>query len=372
MNEYDIALMFERIELKLIEKLRKRLEKYVPKQKIENMTDEDWNLWQIECLKGLHNFKKANEKWFKTDCNDLNRATDDLLRQEYINGLNIEDKAILGQIRKGVSIPNPKPLTASFFKPSSPKINALCEEIVGKMEQVETAILRQANDLYRTTIQNAQLYRGAGAGTTWDAVDMAVGDFTKKGVFYAEYKDGKHINIGSYSEMAVRTGNKRANNIGKAEVRKEHGLHLVLVSAYAMCSPTCLPHQGKVHCDDVNNEPTQEELEKYPRLSEAVSKGLFHPNCRHGTTTWIEGSGQSIPKIDKTSKEITEAYELEQEQRYNERQIRKWKKNEELALTDTRKQQCRAKVKEWQNRNKEFCRDNNLRRDYAREKVRVK
>lgn len=371
MNEYDIALMFERIELKLIEKLRIRLEKHVPKDRIENMTNEDWNRWQVESLKGIQNFKKANEKWFKSDCKGVNKAIEELLREEYANGLNSEEKAILEQISKGVAIPNSSPLAASFFQSSSPKINALCEEIVGRMEQVEYAILRQASDLYRTTIQNAQLYRASGAATTWDAVDMAVSDFTKKGIFFAEYKDGKHINIGSYSEMAIRTGNKRANNIAKAEVRREHGLHLVLVSAYAMCSPTCLPHQGKVHCDDVNNEPTEEELVKYPRLSVAIEQGLFHPNCRHGTTVWIEGSGQSIPKINKSSREITEDYELEQEQRYNERQIRKWKKNEELALTDTRKQQCRAKVKEWQQRNKEFCRDNNLRRDYSREKVRV-
>ena len=371
MNEYDIALMFDRIELKLIEKLRKQLELRVPKDKIAGMTDEDWNRWQVESLKGINNFRKANQKWFKKETNIVNKAIEELLREEYIDGLNTEETYILEQIKKGSLVPNTNPLPTSFFNPHDKKINALCEEIVGKMEQVEYSILRQATDLYRDIIQNAQLYRGTGAATTWDAVDMAVSDFTKKNIFYATYSDGKHINIASYAEMAIRTGNKRANNIGKAQVREEHGLHLVLVSAYAMCSPTCLPWQGKVYCDDVNNSPSEEELAKYPRLSEAIAGGLFHPNCRHGTTVWIEGSGQTIPELDKDSKEIEERYELEQEQRYNERQIRKWKKNKELALTDTRKQQCEAKIKEWQQRNKEHCKENNLRRDYAREKVRV-
>ena len=151
---------------------------------------------------------------------------------------------------------------------------------------------------------------------------MATKDFLSRGITNITYSNGTKVNIESYAEMCIRTANKKAKLQGEGQVRDEWGEHLVLCSQYGACSPICLPWQGRVYIDDVysNGKPDG----KHDLLSEAVSSGLFHPNCRHTISTFFEGIN-SIPKrLDE--KETSEHSKLEQLQRYNERQIRKYER----------------------------------------------
>ena len=117
-----------------------------------------------------------------------------------------------------------------------------------------------------------------GAGSMWKCVDMATKDFLAAGYNCVEYKNGARVNIASYSEMALRTANKRANLMGQANFREKHGMHLVKVNARGIACPLCLPYLGKVYVDDVYGAGTEKESKEtgYPLLSEAVNNGLFH------------------------------------------------------------------------------------------------
>lgn len=102
----------------------------------------------------------------------------------------------------------------------------------------------------------------------------------------------------------------------------------------------------------------------YPLLSEAVGAGLFHPNCKHATSVYIEGLTK-VPKPDQDARR----YEVTQRQRANERNIRKWKKREVVALTPEEKQKARAKVSGWQKANRELVKKHDIPRKYQREQI---
>ncbi len=85
-------------------------------------------------------------------------------------------------------------------------------------------------------------------------------------------------------------------------------------------------------------------------LSAAISVELFHFNCRHSYIVYIPVySRDNIFDYDKASKKLTaERYGIEQEQRYNERMIREWKRVEQGAMSERDVQNARKKIVEWQ------------------------
>lgn len=155
------------------------------------------------------------------------------------------------------------------------------------------------------------------------------------------------------------------------------GIDTVLVSQYGACSDTCLPWQGRVYIDDVfqtYNGPRTGSFgisrngKQYMLLSVAIKGGLFHPNCRHTITTWIEGVSTMPKPMD--IKEIERVNKLEKTQRELERKVREAKR-QEAGLTDPDAQQgARKKVREAQAKLREFVKKNGdvLRRDQWRER----
>ncbi len=154
---------------------------------------------------------------------------------------------------------------------------------------------------------------------------------------------------------------------------EEWGANLILISAHAGARPGCFPYQGRVF-----SRPGVIER-GYPSLEHDTSygrpDGIFGTNCRHFSMPWFEGlndvyseaerdPAQSLLNMDNNA-----IYELTQEQRYNERQIRAWKRRaaaqEEAGLDPA---MARRKVKQWRQVQRDFLKANEiLRRDYERE-----
>ena len=203
---------------------------------------------------------------------------------------------------------------------------------------------------------------------------MATKDFLSKGINSIEYSNGAMVNIASYAEMAIRTANKRAYLQGEGAKRNEWGVHTVLVPNRGGGCPYCIKFQGKVFIDDVWSGGTEEESKEtgYPLLSTAVKAKLFHPNCKDTIVTYFPGIN-TIPKVP-TREELEvkkQKYIIEQKQRNNERQIRKYKRLELGSTDEENIEKYHNKRLEWQQYNKEFCEKHNLKRQYDREKVKV-
>ena len=202
---------------------------------------------------------------------------------------------------------------------------------------------------------------------------MATKDFLSSGINSIRYKNGNLVNIASYSEMALRTAEKRATMYGDGEKRQEWDIDTVVVYGHNGACPLCSRWQNRIYIDDVysNGKPNN----KYPLLSVAIQGGLYHPNCKcPPPQTYIEDiTDLPTQKTTPELKEDIQNYNLEQVQRYHERQIRKYKRLEANSLDENNRKKYAIKVQEWQSKQREFinAHPETLRRDYSREKVRV-
>lgn len=357
MTIQEIVELFEQLELHLINSLKRNLMRHRRQEQDEGGKDgvpENWEAWQSAKLRDVRRFRRENEKILGEYMPTIEEETEKLLREQYAEG--------------GVD---------SFFGSSDPKLESLIHEIQNNEVRVEQGCLRYMSDVYRKTILRTATAVNAGGMSMHKAVDEATADFLAQGINCIRYSNGRLVNIASYAEMALRTCNTRAMLMGEAKQRERLGIDTVLVSQYGACSDTCLPWQGRVYIDDVfqtYNGPRTGSFgisrngKQYMFLSVAIKGGLFHPNCRHTITTWIEGVSTMPQPMDV--KEIERINKLEKTQRALERMVRQSKREVE-GLTDPdaikgAKRILRAR----QAQLRQFVEKNGdvLRRDYWRER----
>lgn len=276
--DYDIAGAFEDIEMALIKSMRNNMKRHINEEYDEGI---NWTQWQAEMLAGLSQYREENQDVLKGYMGRINAELDAAIRDAYATGESEQEIELLKAIKKGYEPPRDGTnvdLNGQFFRSNQRKLNALVTATVNDMEKAETALLRMTDDVYRQTLFKAQMFYNTGAGSMWQCVDMATKDFLSAGINCVQYANGARVNIASYSEMALRTANKRANLMGQANFREKHGIHTVKVNARGIACPRCLPYLGQVFIDDVYGSGTAEEsaLSGYPLLSEAVNNGLFH------------------------------------------------------------------------------------------------
>lgn len=292
-NEYDVKKVTEEIEQDLIIRMKRTLWSHKQDEEAKGFK---WSQWQTLKLKQLEDYRKENKELFKGFDKQISIWTKLSMRKQFREGASKTNKEALkaGVIRKEDS-----QLGGSFFGLNHRKLDALIKSTKEDMNDVKYATLRMANDQYRQIVFKAQVYANTGAGTVKQAIDMATHDFLAKGFNCIEYKDDSRHNIADYCDMAIRTANKRANLMGEGEMRKKLGNPLVYISKHNTSCDKCGKWQGRVYIDDVWSGGKAEDGE-YPLLSTAIAGGLFHPRCRHGSSTYYEG-------INEEPDEVTEA-----------------------------------------------------------------
>ena len=372
MAAYDIGEAFQKIEEEMIASMSRNLKRHLETEAKEGL---NYSMWQAEQLAALNNFRKDNKKKFAGYFSTINGQIADVLKKANESGQMAQEMTILEAIRDGLKVYNydsAKTVRAQFFKINERKLNALIEATQKDMGKAETAMLRMADDEYRKIIYNSEVFYNSGAGTLSQCVDMATKDFLSKGISCIEYANGARVGIDVYSRMALRTAQTRAYLQGEATKRDEWGVNTVIVNRRGVACPRCLQWVGHVYYDDVWGSTKVPEPAKYPRLSEAVAGGLYHPNCKDIHTTYFEDI--SSPPKPMTNAEIAEAnrvYALEQRQRYNERQIRKYKR---LVMGSTDPENIKrysGKLRQWQAEQRDFVAANSdvLKRRSELEKI---
>ncbi|WP_312907237.1 phage minor capsid protein [Tissierella praeacuta] len=409
---YNIRKIYEQMELELIASMKRNLSRH---QEEEQKVGFKFEQWQGAKLRDLERFRKENRKIidkYDTEIknsiqiiilNTYKNAQDNVNRfimkiKIFINKLTnktIDDvyvkfpgdlEPILKDIENFALDPlqetiervlenariweeAPRPIDDVFFKSNDNKFNALMETVEKDFNDANVAVLRRMDDVYRQTIFRAQVHYNTGTITLDKAIDMATKDFLEKGIDAITYSDGKKVNIASYAEMALRTTNHRAYLMGEGKKRQEIGIPFVVASAHATACELCVPWQGKILIDDVYSGGKKEDG-PYPLLSEAMEKGFLHPNCRHNLSTYFPGI-TTLPKVPDEEKAL-ENYKYEQQQRYIERQIRKYKRLAEGSIDEENQKKYQDKVKEWQTKQREHLKENpQLRRAYNREQNKI-
>lgn len=363
---YDIEAAFERIEGILIQSMKRNLSLHKKEEILNRM---EWTQWQAEQLAALKSFRLKNKELFSKEFSEIIKQTEKMLRESYQEAAEATERAFLEKYISKDNTPG-KPLEGARELHEA-KLEALIKETTESFQQAETAALRKADDAYRKIIFDSQVYLNTGSGTLTAAIDMAAKDFLANGLNCVQYKDGRIVNIASYGEMALRTANTRATLQGEAYKRDEWGIQLVMVIHRGTACPLCMKYLGHVFFDDVYSEVKGTSPGRYTRLSSAIKGGLYHPNCKDRHTTYFAGITKPYDMTREDQREAERRYQLEQIQRYYERQIRKYKRLEAGGIGREDVAKYTKKKLEWQKRTRDFIEKNNdvLRRDYTREKV---
>ena len=322
MTARDIAALFDALELDLVKSLHRCLARHQQQEQTEggkNGTPRHWQAWQAAKLRDLRRFRRENTA----------------ILGEYRDRIDADTRTLLeeGAAQGGAD---------GFFRMSDERMTALLNE----MQQ---------------------------------ATDAATRDFLDQGIACIRYRNGRRVNISTYAEMALRTAGTRAMLMGEAAQRERLDLDTVLVSQYGACSKTCLPWQGLVYIDDVfqpyhgTHTPggtygVSRNGRQYPLLSVAMQGGLFHPNCRHTLSTWVEGVSTRPHPMDKAKVEA--AAQLEAKQRALERSVRKAKRQAAGLCDPAAAKAACARVHAAQKELRDFVADHGdvLRRDVWRER----
>ena len=368
LSPYDISSIYAEMEIDLAKSMKRNLKGH----EIEEIKEGfKWEQWQKAKLRDIKKFQKRNKKIIKKYQSLIDGEVDTLFDDTYKSSTEKSEGFFARLKGKIKGIFSREPQEEDFFKANEDKVFNLIKSVKGDLHNANSAALRQMDDVYRKTLFKANMYVANGASTVNQAVDMATKDFLLQGIRCIEYKNGRRVDIASYSEMAIRTANQRITLMADGVVRDKHGIHTVLAPAHGNTCPLCLAWQGKILIDDVYSSGKASEG-NYPLLSTAMKEGFLHPNCRHHPTTFIPGIN-SMPK-EQTEEEKQEAlnkYNAEQKQRYYERKIRKYKRLEAGSCDERNSEKYKQKVSEYQLELQKHLSENKfLRRDTWREKLR--
>lgn len=373
----DISKLFEEIEIKLIASLKRNLNLH---REQEKQAGYNWTAWQAEKLRSMDKFRRENINILNDYSPIIEEETDTLMREQFKEGEDLVTSQLEElKLINAESTADDLVTNDNFFGINENKMNALMSDITQLEKNVSSAALRMTDDVYRQTLNRVQLAMGTGSMPLQKAIDEATKDFLDKGINCIEYKNGRRVNIADYVRMALRTTSARASLQGQAKQFAELGYDTVLVSQYDACSETCLPWQGRIYIDDVftswngetyGNKGKSNYCGKwFILLSAAVREGLFHPNCRHSISIYIDGI-TTVPK-PLNAETVKKNARLEAQQRRLENKVRRAKRfvngctdheNIKNAKADLRKAQ--KELREFVNKHSEV-----LKRDYGREKV---
>lgn len=355
-NEYDLAEAFQRIENELMASMIRNMDRHRAEEKEEGY---NWSMWQTEQLKALEKYKRNNQRKYRKQFKNINNQIEELIRQARQTGNMQQEIRILQAIKKGWKVhgknntPAKQSMTAEFFKLNNRKLEALIKATRKDMEKAETAVLRKANDDYRKAIFNAQVYANTGSGTYEKAVDMATKDMLSRGLNCVMYANGARHTLSDYADMAIRTASKRAYLQGEGEKRQEWGVTTVIMAKRGNPCPKCLPFVGKVLIDDVwsggrSDGVDPETGKRYPLMSYAISKGLYHPRCKDSHTTYFPGiSTADDTWTEDELKKVGLQAKQEARQQYAQRQAEKYDRLAKYSLDTENKRKYSLKAGEW-------------------------
>lgn len=365
MLDYEIKKTYEDMELYLINSMKRNLTRHLRE---EDKVGFKYPQWQAEKLKELKRYQRENKDIIRTYVKGLDKDISEYLKEELKQGsLSTlkKYKEVMGDKYKAN-----KSVNKSFFRTNDRKVTALINSVNNDLKKGNSAVLRLTNDQYRQAIFKSQLYVSNGVLTPKQAqaiavsdikkakeleqyklttlgVDKANKDFLRGGLNSIVYKDGKRVNIASYSQMAIRTAGQRAFLMGEGKFRKGYGYHLVKVTTHGTSCKLCQGWQGKILIDDVYGGGSKKDG-KYPLLSDAMAQGFLHPNCKHGLTTYfpeIDDIEQSF-KDGKDGSESDAAYQ--EDMNYINRKIKEYTRLEQGSIDPENVTTYKDKRKEWE------------------------
>lgn len=352
MTPEDIGDIFQELEDNLFALAIRNIKRHENWEEAEGFK---WTQWQAEQIAGLREYRKNVQVLTDYHFDKAKDAIKEYLKEAYDESVDDAEntaRRLLG--RFGLN----GQMSQNFFGVNSNKLDIIINEAVQNVDTKRYAAINRMNSGYTDFLRRADMFAQSGSYTIPQTVDMASKDFLAAGLNCVEYSNGNRVNIASYAEMALRTSSSEVTRQANGDVRNELGEYLVVSNVIGMTCPYCQKWQGKVLIDDVYSDGKPDG--KHPTVSEAKADHFLHPNCRHQLYMYIPG----VTKVADLPNDVEtkEHYKAEQEQRRQEREIRKYKRLRDGAVDPTDRQMYDARVKEWTAKHNKFLEEH----DYLR------
>lgn len=327
------------------------------------------NDFRNECIRQFRAYNEANNAAAAKALNDVATLTGFEIGKSFNVGVSTVDKAVTGFKQQG-------------FKPQKEPISNTAATLakiafITSVMNTFTSVANYAKQAADNQLKQIVFQVDDKADNLKEQIDNAQNILLFKGIAGAPQANGKEMSMTSESEFIMRNQTQQALLTAQGQRRAEYGLKYVRISAHPSCCDKCIQWQGKLLIDDRYGGGISDG--KTPLLSTAIGdgkNGIYHFNCRHTQTTEIPGfDNPQRYDYDKASvKETADRYAVEQQQRYNERQIRAYKARAAGLMDDNKKALAEQKISEWQARQRalrEIAKDKGVPfyRQYAREQI---
>jgi hypothetical protein len=346
----ELVVLFAELQTRIEADIARRIEK----AKYGTATEQ----WQREKLEEVREFHKYLEKSLREA---MGKAEPEL-RKTLKNSVKISVladnrilKAAYGEVPVKAEGLN-RIINAGYVQ-TGKRLKNFCNS----MGNVATGNLSKHLDMAYMEIKS-------GAFSAEQAISQAVSSLAREGIGAIEYSNGKKISIESGVRRAVVSGINRTTCEITLERAEEIGADLVKTTEHLGARPGHAQWQGRVF--------SLRGKGKYPDFYEETGygeiEGLGGANCRHSFYPFFEEYEEKKDYEAEIgdSKRNEKKYEAEQEQRYNERKIREYKRRAEVMESGGRSNvKEKEKVREWQSRQRELVKKHNLPREYGREKI---
>lgn len=246
----------------------------------------------------------------------------------------------------------------------------------GVFENITRTTVHAAGKQFTDALDRAWLQIASGGFDYNTAIRNAVKDLARQGVTSMTYPRGHTDTLEVAVRRAVVTGCNQTAAKAQIALMDELGVELVETTAHRGARPSHQVWQGRIFC-------RHGRTDKYENFEEATGygtgPGLCGWNCSHSFGPYMEGVPRTYsPELLARYEEQTVTYngkgltfyEAGQQQRYIERQIRRWKREYaamDAAGLDTG--EAAAKLFAWREREKDFCRQTGLKRQGERAQV---
>lgn len=342
MTPEDIGDIFQELEDALFAMAIRNMDAHKNWEKDEGFK---WTQWQAEQINGLREYREKVNIMTNKGFDEAKKAVEEFLQEAYED--SVDDAAGL-VVKAGKGYIRPR-----FFGVNSDKMNIILDEAVKDIDTKRYVCINRMNSGYTDFLRKADIFAQSGSMTIPQALDYAMKDFLAAGLNCVEYSNGNRVNIASYAEMALRTSSSEVTRQANGDVRNVLNEYLVVSNVIGMTCPYCQRWQGRVLIDDVYSDGKPDG--EHRLVSEAKADHFLHPNCRHQLFMYIEGITEiaDLPNDVETK----EHYKAEQEQRRQERQIRKYKRLRDGAVDPADRQKYDARVKEWTAKHDEYLKE---------------
>lgn len=230
-------------------------------------------------------YKAIRQELKRLDADGKKEASE-MVKTTYTGGFSVARK----QLRDAELVNDMKAELSGIHKKA---LAVYSEQVQSRLSDMVTVAGRTVGDIYKQLQLNTVMV-GAVAGTqTLKHVQDKMMRLAEKGGLISFVDNaGRNWNMGSYVEMLSRTTLMQVHNAATWNEFAEHGEDLIQISYHTPTCEMCAPWNGKV-LSLTGKTPG------YPTLTEAEGAGLFHPNCRHASSLFLEGidsKEQALPE----------------------------------------------------------------------------